>query len=93
MSHNQQAITSMLWHSSHTSWFEFIAGLPLVHFRFPMRYQQEVRDSVKLVFECPGPTTRKAQPLINNLILQEHSRDKIGKVIKRRYLITEGVSI
>jgi hypothetical protein len=29
---DQEAITSMLWHSSHTTWFEFNASSRLVHF-------------------------------------------------------------
>jgi hypothetical protein len=32
---DQEAITNMLWHSTHTSWFEFNAGSRLVHFWFP----------------------------------------------------------
>ncbi len=49
-----------------------------------------MRDGVKPFFEHPGPTIRKAQPLIDDPVLRERSRDKIGKVIKRKYLITEG---
>jgi hypothetical protein len=32
MSCDQQAITSMLWHLYHTSWFKFNAGSQLVYF-------------------------------------------------------------
>ncbi len=39
------AITGMLWHASHTSWFEFNAGSRLVHIRFPLRYRKEARES------------------------------------------------
>jgi hypothetical protein len=54
------AITGMLWHAGHTTWFEFNAGSRLVHFRFPERYRREARDGVRPFFERPGPTTRQA---------------------------------
>ncbi len=82
-----------MWHSSHTSLFEFNASLQLVHFWFPARYRREARDGIKPFFERPGPTTRKAQPLINDPILGEQTRDKIGKGIKRRYLVTMGIAV
>jgi hypothetical protein len=93
LAQDQDAITSMLWHSSHTTWFEFNAGSRLVHFRFPKRYQKKARDGVKSFFERPGPTTKRAQPLIDDPILREWTRDKIGKVIKLRYLVTSGVVV
>jgi len=37
-------ITNMLWHSTHTNWFEYNAGSRLIHFRFPKQYRKEVRD-------------------------------------------------
>ncbi len=52
-----RAISSMLWHASHTTWFKFNAGSCLVHFRFPERYQKEARDGVKAFFKKSGPTT------------------------------------
>ena len=50
---DQGAITIMLWHSTHTNWFEFNAGSRLVHFRFLERYRKEARDGVKVFFERP----------------------------------------
>ncbi len=38
---DQEAITSMLWHSTPTTWFEFNAGSRLVHFCFPEQYRKE----------------------------------------------------
>jgi hypothetical protein len=72
-------------------WFKFNAGSQLVHFRFPKRYRKEAWDGVKSFFEWLGPTTKRAQPLIDNPTLRERLRDKIGKVIKWRYLVTSGV--
>jgi hypothetical protein len=57
---NQCTISSMLWHSSHTSWFKFNAGSCFVHFRFPERYCREARDGVLAFFKRPGPTTCQA---------------------------------
>ncbi len=84
---DQEAITNMLWHSTHTSWFEFNARSRLVHFCFPERYQKEARDGVKTFFEQPGPTTWKAQPIIEDMTVHAKTKEKIGKVIKRRYLL------
>jgi len=84
---DQGAITSMLWHSTHTNWFEFKAGSRLVHFRFPERYRKEVRDGVKVFFERPGPTTRKKQPIIEDVTIRAKTKEKISKVLKRRYLL------
>jgi hypothetical protein len=76
---DQGAITSMLWHSTHTNWFEFNVGSRLVHFRFPERYRKEARD-VKVFFERPGPTTQKKP-------IRVKTKEKISKVLKRRYLL------
>jgi hypothetical protein len=83
---DQEAITNMLWHLTHTSWFEFNAGSRLVHFRFPERYRKEARDGVKTFFERPVPTTRKSQPIIEDEKIRVKMKEKIGKVLKRRYL-------
>lgn len=34
------AIAGMLWHSTHTKWFEFHTGSRLVHLRFPIWFQK-----------------------------------------------------
>jgi hypothetical protein len=77
----------MLWHLTHTSWFEFNTGSRLVHFCFPERYRKEAWDGVKTFFERPGPTTRKAQPIIEDVTVRAKTKEKIGKVIKRRHLL------
>ena len=85
---DQGAITSMLWHSTHTNWFEFNTGSRLVHFCFPEQYWKEARDRVKVFFERPGPTTQKKQPIIeDNLTICTKTNKKISKVLKRRYLL------
>jgi hypothetical protein len=84
---DQGAINSMLWHSTHTNWFEFNAGSRLVHFCFPERYRKEARDGVKVFFERPGPTTRKKQPIIKDVTIHRKTKEKISKVLKQRYLL------
>ena len=84
---DQEAITSMMWHSTHTTWFEFNAGSRLVHFCFPERYRKEVWVGVKIFFKRPGTTTRKKQPIIEDVMIREKMKEKISKVIKRRYLL------
>ena len=87
LARDQDAITSMLWHSTHTNWFEFKAGSRLVHFRFPARYRKEARDGVKVFFELPGPSTWKKQPSIEDMTIRARTKEKIAKVLKRRYLL------
>ncbi len=41
---DRDTIANMLWHSTHTNWFEYNAGSRLIHFRFPKQYRKEVRD-------------------------------------------------
>ena len=54
---DRAAISSMLWHTSHTSWFEYNTGSPrLIHFRFPTMYSKMARNGVPVWFEQPGPT-------------------------------------
>ena len=90
---DQSAIANLLWHSTHTNWFEFHAGSRLVHLRFPQRYRRMARDGVPAWFTKPGPTTKGTQPPITDSRLREKTREKIGKVLKRRYLISTGLAI
>ncbi len=87
---DQRTISSMLWHSSHMSWLEFNTGSRLVHFRFPERYRWEAWNGVWAFFEKPGPTTCWAQPVIGDLGIRSKTKDKIEKVIRRRYLLPAG---
>jgi len=90
LSKDREAITSILWHSVNTSWFDCHAGSTLVHFRFPPRYREMARDGVEVFFEKPGPTTHDAQPSINDPRMREMAKEKTFKVVKRRYLLTLG---
>ena len=45
------------------------------------------RDGVPSYFEKPGPSTKVGQPIISDPILREKAREKIGKVVNRRYLV------
>jgi hypothetical protein len=84
---DQHAITNLVWHSAHTNWFEFNAGSRLVFLWFPQRYRRKARDGVRTFFEQPGPTTRRAQPIIQDPVICSKTREKIEKVLKRRYLV------
>ena len=85
---DREAIAGLLWHSSRADWFEYHSGSRLIHFRFPLRYRAMARDGVPVYFEKPGPSTKGKQPIISDPILREKTREKIGKVISRRYLVT-----
>jgi hypothetical protein len=87
-------IANLLWHSTHTNWFEFNLGSRLVHLRFPLRYRRMARDGVLVWFTKPSPTTKGTQPAITDMRLREKTREKkIGKVFKRRYLISTCLAI
>jgi hypothetical protein len=90
---DREAIASILWHSTNTSWFDYHAGSTLVHFRFPTRYRGIARDGVEVFFEKPGPTTRDKQPKINDPRIREMAKEKILKVVKRGYLRTLGAKV
>jgi hypothetical protein len=83
---NQTAIISLLWHSTQTDWFEYKAGSRVAHFRFPSRYRKLARDGAPIHFERPGPSNRGAQPTIADPGLRACTKEKIAKVLGRRYL-------
>jgi hypothetical protein len=45
------------------------------------------RDGVKVFFERPGPLVRNPQPNVADPKVWEMVKDKILKVVKRRYLV------
>ncbi len=51
------------------------------------------RDGVPAWFTKPGPTTKGTQPAITDSSMREKTREKIGKVLKRQYLILTGLKI
>ena len=83
----------MIWHTTHTNWFEFHAGSRLVHLHFPIQYRTMVRNRVPVWFKKPGPATREAQPLIADPALRAKAKEKIIKVVRRRYLVTTDLNI
>jgi hypothetical protein len=50
-------------------------------------------SGVRVFFEQPGPTMHEAQPVIRDPKLQEMTKEKILKVVKRRYLQTTGTEV
>ena len=50
-------------------------------------YRKEARDGVKVFFERPGSTTRKKQPIIEDVPIHAKTKEKISNVIKQRYLL------
>ena len=90
---DQLAITGILWHATHTNWFEYKAGTRLYHLRFPVRYQKIARDGVPILREKKGPTSRARQPPIRNEKERSSIRDKVEKAVNRRYIMHTGVEI
>ena len=64
-----------------------------MHLRFPLRYRASARDRIPAWFERPGPTSREAQPVIADAGIRAKVKDKISKVVKRRYLLTTGINV
>jgi hypothetical protein len=83
----------MLWPTTHTNWFEFHARSRLVHLHFPIRYRTMACDEVLVWFKKPGPATHEAQPLIADPALCAKAKEKIIKVVRRRYLVTTDLNI
>ena len=86
----QHALSNLIWHATHTNWFEYQAGSRLAHFHFPKRYRRIARDGVPVHFESPGPTTLEAQPPIFDKAKREQMKSKVEKVMNRRYLLRTG---
>ena len=80
------AMAEILWRAAENDWFEYSAGSRLIFFRFPQRYQNLARDGVPVFMRDSGPTSMKAQ---TSMKLQEKEilRDKLAKMIRKRYLV------
>jgi hypothetical protein len=50
-------------------------------------------DGVPVWFKRLGPTTREAQKIISDPDLCAKAKEKITKVVSRRYLVTAGITI
>ena len=51
------------------------------------------RDGIPVFFKSPGRTMKGKQPIIADVDIWAKTREKIGKVIKRRYLLTTDLPI
>ena len=90
---DQLAITNMIWHTTNTNWFEYKSGTRLHHLRFPLRYRKIARDGVPIYLESDGPTSMDDQPLINDKVKRARIREKVEKVLDRRYMLRTGLNI
>ena len=90
---DQHSITQMLWHAGQTDWFEYHAGSRLKHFRFPRYYRKLAQDGVPVYFETPGPSTKEAQPPISDPGRRAKVREKLEKVLRRRYMLHAGLPL
>jgi hypothetical protein len=90
---DRETISGILWHTTHTNWFVFHAGSWLVHLCFPIQCRTMARDGVPVWFEKPGPATCEAQSLIADPALRAKAKEKIIKVVRRRYLGTTDLNI
>ena len=93
LSRDQHAIANMIWHATHSNWFEFKAGSRVVHLRFPLRYREIARDGVPVFFERPGPTNKDPQPPLRDPKVRSGVRRKLEKVLHRRYMLKSGLDI
>ena len=87
------SINHIIWHATHTNWFEYKAGSRVIHCRFPLRYRKIARDGVPVFFEEEGPTSMEPQPPIYDKEKRRKIREKIDKVLHRRYMLCTGVDI
>ena len=81
------AMREIMWRAAHNEWFDYPVGSRLHFFRFPTKYRALARDGVPNFFITPGPTQRRPQPTPTPEA-SEILRDKILKMIQRRYLVT-----
>ena len=86
------AMKEILWRAANNEWFEFPFGSRLHFFRFPVRYQTLARDGVPNFFITPGPTQRRPQPPPTPEAATM-LREKLTKVIQRRYLVPSASKI
>jgi hypothetical protein len=87
------ALSSIMWHATEGSWFEYHSGSALHYFRFPLFYQGIARDGVPVFFEKDGPTSMRRQTPIADEKARAVLRDKLKKVIKRGYLFGSGIKL
>ena len=90
---DQHAICHIIWHATNTTWFEYLAGTRLIHFRFPKRYQGQARDGVPIYFESAVPTSKSPQKPFANPSVKARVRAKIEKALHRRYMINSGITL
>jgi hypothetical protein len=91
---DQAAIASMLWHICAHELVRVPCRLKTDPLPFPREvFRTMARDGVLVWFERPGPTTREAQPIIADPDLRTKAKDKIIKVVRRRYLVMSGITI
>jgi len=83
----------MIWHATNTNWFEYKSGTRLYYLRFPLKYQKIARDGVPIYFETDGPTSMDDQPPINDKVKRARIREKVEKVLDRRYMLRTGLNI
>jgi hypothetical protein len=81
------AIRNILWHANETNFFEYYCGSRLHHIRWPVFYRKLARDGVPVKFEKAGPSTKQQQPVFADPNVKAQVREKILKVIRRRYMV------
>ena len=90
---DQHAICHIIWHATNTTWFEYLAGTRLIHFRFPKRYRSQARDGVPIFFESSVPESKSPQKPFGNPSVKAQVRAKIEKALHRRYMIHSGITL
>lgn len=82
-----EGMRNMLWHVTETNWFEYLCGSKTYYFRYPIRYHSLARDGCKVYFEKPGPSTKQAQPKFPDPKVRTKVKEKVMKVVKRKYMV------
>ena len=79
------AMREIVWRAAWNTWFEYPFGSRLLYFRFPSLYRMQALEGVRVWFNGPGPTEKRAQPSLGPEE-QEVLRRKITKLVDKGYL-------
>ena len=68
------------------TWFEWMSGSTLFFWRWQSPYKEMARDGVPYWMQGRKPTNKRSQPKVEDKMVRERLREKIGKVRKMGYI-------
>ena len=77
--------------SCNASYWEWLDGSTCYFWRWPLGIRQGVRDGVPIFIQGRLPKWRKKQALPSKAYMVDKMREKLGKVVDRRYLVDGAV--